>query len=144
MTQKQCPKCGRKDQIDKLFGKNKCKNDDHQSVCKHCKNQLHKEYKRPQSSKIKKKETTKLVRMRNKEHLFQYLLNHPCIDCGESDPVVLEFDHRKEKEKDLSDLILRTVSIEMINSEISKCEVRCVNCHRRKTAKERGYFRITA
>lgn len=79
---------------------------------------------------------------RNKKFVLEYLYQHPCVDCGESDPVVLEFDHIKgEKFKELNYMTRNSYSIETIKKEIEKCEVRCANCHRRITAKRQNWVK---
>jgi hypothetical protein len=79
--------------------------------------------------------------MRNALHLRAYLLEHPCIDCGESDPIVLDFDHvRGEKKFNVSSGVRRMFSIAVLDEEIAKCEVRCANCHRKQTAKRGGWY----
>jgi hypothetical protein len=74
-----------------------------------------------------------------REYIIEYLSTHPCVDCGQDNPNVLEFDHRNDKELDISYMLTRGYSLEHIAAEISKCDIRCANCHRRKTAKERGW-----
>ena len=70
---------------------------------------------------------------------MSYLQSHPCVDCGESDLVVLDLDHvRGEKIKTVTDMVRGGWSIAKIDIEIAKCEVRCANCHRRKTAERHG------
>ena len=76
------------------------------------------------------------------ERLFEYLSTHPCVDCGETDPIVLEFDHvRGEKSYNVTTMARRMFSWDRVMREIAKCEVRCANCHRRKTAERCGSFR---
>ena len=80
------------------------------------------------------------VRLRNRQFIFDYLIGKSCIDCGEKDPIVLEFDHFEDKKDNLSEII-QNCSIEKIEAEIKKCEIRCANCHRRKTAIQLGYYK---
>lgn len=74
--------------------------------------------------------------------IARYLDEHPCVDCGEDDKVVLEFDHvRGVKVTSVSSMCRGGYSIEKLVAEVEKCEVRCANCHRRKTALELGWRR---
>jgi hypothetical protein len=86
-------------------------------------------------------ENKKADRERAKRFVFEYLSTHPCVNCGESDPVVLEFDHIKGKNKDIARMVADGSTIAAIQKEIDLCQVLCRNCHARKTAKERGFFR---
>lgn len=80
---------------------------------------------------------------RNRHHLLEYLQTHPCVDCGEPDPIVLEFDHvRGTKDFNLAEAPFLKTSVERIDEEISKCEVRCANCHARVTAQRRGSWKV--
>jgi hypothetical protein len=73
---------------------------------------------------------------------FSYLAGHACVDCGEADPIVLDFDHvRGRKSANVSDLVATRASVSEIQAEIAKCDVRCANCHRKKTAREQGSYR---
>jgi hypothetical protein len=51
---------------------------------------------------------------------------------------VLEFDHLHSKDFNISDAARKGVSMKKLNAEIAKCEVRCSNCHRRKTYERSG------
>jgi len=81
------------------------------------------------------------ARLDAREFIWDYLSTHPCAVCRENDPIVLEFDHIRGKDSDVARLVADGVSIERIRKEISRCQVLCSNCHRRKTALERGWFR---
>jgi hypothetical protein len=77
--------------------------------------------------------------------VYAYLAEHPCVDCGESDPVVLDFDHvRGQKFMNVKRMLAGTYSLKRIFEEIEKCDVRCANCHRRATAKRDGFFAYVA
>ena len=73
------------------------------------------------------------VRKRNQEIILCWLEAHPCVDCGEPDPIVLEFDHLQADEKVVEVSTLTTASKYRLLVEMAKCEVVCANCHRRRT-----------
>jgi len=75
---------------------------------------------------------------KHRQFIYDYKSIHPCVDCGETDPIVLDFDHRDMKRKSFSLLVSR--SLATIMNEIAKCDVRCANCHRRRHYKNRGAF----
>lgn len=65
----------------------------------------------------------------------EYLRGQPCLDCGESDILLLDFDHRERATKVAPvSRLARWASLRVVLDEIAKCDVRCVNCHRRRTA----------
>jgi hypothetical protein len=76
-------------------------------------------------------------RASRKAYISEYKATHPCVDCGESDPVVLDFDHRDPAEKSFAISSARNTSMRQLIAEIAKCDVRCANCHRRRTHRER-------
>ena len=74
------------------------------------------------------------------QFIVRYVSERGCADCGERDPVVLEFDHLRDKEFSISSGI-RERNWDQVLREISKCEVVCANCHRRRTAQRSGFLR---
>ncbi len=76
------------------------------------------------------------------QHIREYLSTHSCVDCGESDIRCLEFDHvRGKKSNNVSKLISNVCSLNRIKLEIKKCDVRCANCHRKKTSDIQGWYK---
>lgn len=75
--------------------------------------------------------------------LIDYLRDHPCVDCGAKDPRILEFDHREGVEKVAAiNTLLKAQAWDAMVAEIAKCDVRCANCHRRRTARQFGWSRL--
>ena len=77
-------------------------------------------------------------------YLGPYLLSHPCVDCGEKDILVLEFDHRDRNKKlgEIRHIIQNGATLEKVIKEVEKCDVRCSNCHRRKTELENNSWKL--
>ncbi|MCX6754595.1 MAG: hypothetical protein NTU81_02075 [Candidatus Nomurabacteria bacterium] len=117
-----------------------------QYQCKECTRQLIRNHYQKNKNYYLEKTQRRNLELKSIMHNFvkEYLLNNPCVDCAESDITVLEFDHSKNKGikfKAVSSLMKSRYPLEKVKEEIKKCEVRCANCHRRKTAVEFKWFK---
>lgn len=75
--------------------------------------------------------------------VLDYLRGKKCADCPISDPVVLQFDHvRGDKIDSVSRLIGQGHPWDTVYAEILKCDIRCANCHTRKTAKQFNWYAV--
>lgn len=136
---KLCSKCGEVRNASSFLSSTK-------NVCRPCRSEYQKEWYRRNRASVKPKRRLAVKARKDRLHQFvlDHLARHQCVDCGERDPVVLEFDHLVDKESSISEMVCDGRSMESIALEIEKCEVRCANCHRRRTAAERGYYRYSA
>ena len=80
---------------------------------------------------------------RNRNIVDEYLQSHPCVDCGNTDIRVLEFDHvRGVKIGSIAHSVHRVWPVERLLLEIEKCEIRCCNCHRIATIERRNTSKL--
>ena len=141
MTVKKCYKCKETKDVS-LFHKNKNRADGLQNYCAACAKIRNREYylltphRNPQ-----RRLSTDRARATAREFVWDYLLEHPCVDCGYLNPVALEFDHiTGDKVDSISQMVQKGLSIKTISLEIAKCEVRCANCHRIVTAQRGNWW----
>lgn len=139
---KVCRTCG----IDKPltdYHKNTGRKDGIQSRCKACQKHYHRQHYLRNKETVRKQLQINKQRYREEtiDFLLSYFSTHPCIDCGETNPLVLEFDHvRGTKAHNMAELFSGKRKTALIEAELSKCDVRCANCHRIRTAKQRNWY----
>lgn len=114
------------------FNKNSTKKDGLQTLCKSCMRIRFKAYyekNREKQSRVVRERNLRII-AECREYIGNYLQQHPCVDCGNSDIRVLEFDHvRGEKRLGVATLARSGYGLNAVVKEIEKCEVRCKNCH---------------
>lgn len=136
MSQKYCPQCQTEKEFSE-FGPNKSKKDGFQSQCKDCRREYMRTWYTNNTDLQKKRSkiSKNKIRLECRVNIMLYLREHPCIDCGNPDIEVLEFDHRDPTAKEfaVSDFFNRGANWQRVLSEIEKCDVRCANCHRKKS-----------
>lgn len=148
MGLKYCPKCKKTKSLAEFRDarvKNKIKK---RTYCSPCEVIYTREYERRrrkepeylERKRVSSEKQHKKLREVFNQNKWDYLSKHPCVDCGERDPVVLDFDHRDPKTKKFTIAGGRKRTWDEILTEINKCDVRCANCHRKKTAKQLGWY----
>ena len=75
--------------------------------------------------------TAQALRRQKKQGDWLNSVKTPCIVCGESEPICIDFHHVNPDEKDFSIGKHRSRSREWLLQEISKCVCLCANCHRK-------------
>lgn len=73
--------------------------------------------------------------------LAEFYSANPCVDCGETDITVLDFDHLLEKNFGINKALGDVMPLERIKEELKNGEVRCSNCHRKITAERTRNWR---
>ncbi len=108
------------------WGKSGAKRD---SLCRPCRSRYGAEHYR--ANRARYIERANALSKRLARERTQYLIAdfevHPCVDCGEDDPVVLDFDHLGDKAFSIGHA-LKSYKWQRILEEIEKCEVVCANC----------------
>ena len=74
------------------FNKSKRRKTGHHIWCRNCQNKYHNKYRKKFNNE-------------NKQFISDYLRLNPCLDCNESNPIVLGFHHIGNKEYLIADLI---------------------------------------
>lgn len=134
---KRCTKCGEVKPLDAFARRGEGRR---QSWCRACVSARDREiYRRDATRRAAVRGLSRQNKDRNRAFVRGYLSAHPCVDCGETDLAVLDFDHVRGT-KDLTICELIGASFERLQAEVAKCEVRCGNCHRRKTVREHRWW----
>jgi len=127
------------------FNKKSGRKDGLQSECRECGKIRSKQYYENNKTKmlIQISKSNNKKREEYKSKFYDILSKSFCIDCGNNNPLVLEFDHINSNEKvsGISKMIHDGYSWSNILKEIDKCECRCANCHRIKTAIEQDWYK---
>lgn len=89
------------------------------------------------------RERNRQARVRAQEYVLAYLRENHCVDCGESDVRCLQFDHRDAslKASGISKMIAGGYNAARLQAEIDKCDVRCANCHSKRTCAQFGWYK---
>lgn len=139
---KLCSNCNEQKQ-EEAFNKKEASKDGLQPHCRECSQTRSRKYysdNREHHQKNVRVNTERYVE-RNRRWVWGILLSSSCKDCGDSDPMILEFDHLGDKVAGISSLIQLPSSLENLQKEINKCDIVCANCHRRRTYSRNHSYR---
>ncbi|WP_136056268.1 hypothetical protein [Microbacterium sp. K24] len=124
------------------FNRKSSRTDGRQEVCRECNRASSRAYyARNRDHHIAViRERSNAQRRASIAFISEYLRRHPCVDCGERDLRVLDFDHRpgSGKRDGVMQLVRNGFNIPLVAAEVEKCDVRCRNCHAIATYERMG------
>lgn len=133
---KKCKKCSLEKELTEFYARS--------AMCKSCHSEYTKQHYKDKKSyyKEKAKLSREKIMSANKMLVRGFLMENPCIDCGCPDIEVLQFDHRDEKTKEYTIANIYHLSQDKLLKEMAKCDVRCANCHTKRTRRQFGHWRV--
>lgn len=136
-----CTKCKVEQPLENFGSKNKAKGQ-RNSWCRSCMADYQRSHYLENKAMYKARSAQRGRRLASERArlLIDFFAEHPCVDCGERDPVVLEFDHVRDKTFDIGQAIGAASWVRIVR-EMQKCEVVCGNCHARRTARRANTIR---
>ena len=134
-----CKKCG----VRKPFSEFHKMRSGYKTKCRDCCSEIASNYWGQNKEKLRA-QADERIRIRsepNRIFISTFLKGNACVDCGESNWLVLEFDHvRGEKRGNVSELMLH--DLDVVVEEVEKCEVVCSNCHKLRTMQRKKSWRL--
>jgi hypothetical protein len=132
---KRCPKC---DADVPLSQFNRRANGRWSPYCKPCMSAYCKAHyaKNAQSHNARRIEADRTYQARNLAYVQAELRARSCIDCGESNPAVLEFESADSQRSQVAHLIGRGAGLSALKREMMRCVVRCLRCSRCRSARQ--------
>lgn len=145
---KECTMCKKLKRTNDFFYRSRRTQKLH-SQCKQCyeekRRKIWKEHYHKYGSNYRENAVARNKKLKNKlrQQMLEYLSDKSCVVCGISDSRVLEFDHLDPALKSfgISSGLTNITKWAKILAEIEKCQILCANCHKIKTAKDRGWYR---
>ena len=127
METKVCKTCGKELPIEEFELEHTKYGDRRRGTCRICRAEYRKQW-RKNNPELYHAQAT---RHQNKQTEWLYAVKKPCIICGESEPICIDFHHINPEEKDFTIGQHRGKNREWLLQEISKCVCLCANCHRK-------------
>lgn len=144
-----CTKCGVNKLLSEFYVRNKQTGQRHRQ-CKECyalqRIQSHADHYELKKTEYQFRAKSGQAKRREafRQFMMQYLTGKNCVDCGESNPIVLEFDHLDPSQKSftIAHAVRLNKSLDDVKKEISLCELVCSNCHKIRTARQFGWYKV--
>lgn len=105
-----------------------------QRYCRDCQKEYHKKWYSNNKKSVRKRcyRNAKRYKQEVIAYVAELLSNSECELCGNKDFYCLEFDHLRDKKKDVGSL-MHTTTLRIVKEEIAKCRILCANCHKKET-----------